>query len=342
MKNLFTKSFLIFSLLFIFSKNNAQIFPYNLVTETDTYTDLQGATVLTGVGDFWDDPNFSDIPLGFNFEFFGNVYTTLILDDFFLGGMLTFNDLDDSESSPILIAYIDDLMDVENSDENIQSTISHKTEGSAGSQVFKMEWNNCGFFNEISDSSSIDNIINFQLWIYEATGNIEMRFGPSTLPEPGIIHDFGSPIIGMANEFFGYDETFDRFWFATGPIDAPTVDTIATIDDLYTAQGFTSEPEDGRVFRFENIDLNIFSPKKELEVKVYPSVVVDEFYVEVSQEVLSKNTQLVILNNLGQTVFSKRITDVKEQLDASIFPKGIYYVSIANEEGRGTQKIVKN
>ena len=112
--------------------------------------------------------------------------------------------------------------------------------------------------------------------------------------------------------------------------------------DSYMVASLDAHPADGQVYRLENIDNNIFTPENNLEFKVYPTLVVDEFFVETSEDLLTDETMLFLINNLGQTVFSQKITSTKERLDASNFPKGIYYISITNDEGQGIQKIIKN
>ena len=126
MKNYSTK-FILFSLFLLLNfSSQAQNFPYTLVTETDTYADLEEATVLTSEGDNWDDPEF-EMPIGFDFEFFGKTYTEVYLTG--LGSFLVFADINSTDSLELLIPYIDDIMDIENIDENLQSSISHTTEG---------------------------------------------------------------------------------------------------------------------------------------------------------------------------------------------------------------------
>lgn len=84
------------------------------------------------------------------------------------------------------------------------------------------------------------------------------------------------------------------------------------------------------------------TPTQTLALNVYPTVVVSEFFVEISEELLNEKTQISVVNNLGQVIYNNTITSIKEELDASNFPAGIYYVRIHNEKGIGTKKIIKN
>ncbi|MFT6321330.1 MAG: hypothetical protein ACJAT4_002260 [Granulosicoccus sp.] len=341
MKNFFTKSFLVLFSLFIFSSSYAQTFPYFLEIETDTYTDVEEATELTSVGDLWDDPNY-DIPIGFNFDFYGETYNNI--QTVSLGGWLAFEDPYTTDSISFLIPYFDDLADIENFNTANQSTISHTTEGATGEQILKIQWKDCGFYEEIfSGTPTANNTVSFQLWLYEGTNNIEFRYGPSTLPDAATIHDYNSPVCGFIENLSTDTDDFDAFWHLTGDATNPTVTSSdITVIDTYSIPGLDSDPAEGQVYRFATVPTSIKAPTQNLDLNVYPTVIADEFFVEVSEELLHEKTQISVVNNLGQVIYNNTITNVKERLDASSFPAGIYYVRINNATGIGTKKIIKN
>lgn len=338
----------LFTILFIlfFSTTNAQTFPYVFVAETDTYTDLQEAEELTSVGDQWDDPTFI-VPIGFDFEFYGNTYNMIRVGG--LGNFLLFDDIYTADTLDFMIPYLDDLADIENADSNSQSTISYTTEGTIGERIFKVEWKDAGFFNEVLDPTigTANNRISFQVWIYETSNNIEYRFGPSTIPDPTSIHDYGSPVCGIMAGFnidpITDEQAFDAFWYLAGDPTNPTVE-LGDVSDVnnYSIDGLNAHPADGQVYRFINPAASIFSPdENSLSLKVYPNLVEDNFYVEVDQDILKEKTQMIILNQFGQEVMNQTLTDSKEILNASNLASGVYYLSILNKEGRGTEKFVK-
>ncbi|MFK8007860.1 MAG: T9SS type A sorting domain-containing protein [Saprospiraceae bacterium] len=342
MKNSFTKFFLVLFSLFIFSNSYTQTFPYFLEIETDTYTDLEGATELTSVGDNWDDPDYT-IPIGFNFDFYGNTYSTIFISG--LGSWLVFEDIYTTDSIEVLIPYFDDLADIENVNPANQSTISYSIEGAAGQQILKIQWKDCGFYEEIFNMTSptANNTISFQAWLYEGSNNIEVRFGPSTLPDAATIHDYGSPVCGMIENISNVTDEFEAFWHLTGEATNPTITSSdVTVLDTYSIPGLDSDPASGQVYRFATVPTSIKLPTQTLDLNVYPTAVTDEFFVEVNEEILNEKTQISVVNNLGQVIYNNTIANTKERLDASNFPSGIYYVRIHNENGIGTKKIIKN
>ncbi len=341
MKNFFTRTTLILFSLFAFSSSYAQTFPYFLEVETDTYTDIEEATELTSVGDNWDDPEYN-VPIGFDFEFYGGTYNSILF--FGLGGMIAFQDPYTNDSVNLLSPYFDDLADIENLNPANQSTISYSTEGLPGEQILKIQWKDCGFYEEIfGTAGTANNTLNFQLWLYEGTNNIEVRFGPSVLPDAATIHDYGTPVIGIIEGYSLNSESFENFWHLRGSIETPTMfNSDVSIIYSYSIPGLDAEPEDGRVYRFATVPTSIVAPTQSLELNVYPTIVTEEFFVEVNEELLNKKTQVSVLNNLGQVIYTSIITNVKERLDTSNFTAGIYYVRINNENGLGTKKIIKN
>lgn len=341
MKNFSTKSILVLLSLFIFSNSHAQTFPYFLEIETDTYADLEEDTELTSVGDLWDDPDYT-IPIGFNFDFYGETYNDVLLVG--LGSWLAFEDPYTVDSFNFLMPYFDDLADIENVNSANQSTISYTTEGILGEQILKIQWKDCGFYEEIFGfTPAANNTLSFQLWLYEGSNNIEVRFGPSMLPDSSTIHDYGSPVCGIIENYSVNTDSFERFWHLSGSASAPTiVSSDETVLYSYSIPGLDSDPIEGQVYRFATVPTSIKAPTQTLELNVYPTVVTDEFVVEVSEELLNGNTQISVVNNLGQVIYNNVITNTKELLDASNFPVGVYYVRIQNENKIGTKKIIKN
>lgn len=341
MKNIFTKSFLVLFSLLIFSSINAQTFPYILEVETDTYADIEGATELTSVGDTWDDPEYN-IPIGFDFDFYGGTYSNVQVIG--LGSWLVFEDPYTNDSVNFLIPYFDDLADIENANSANQSTISYTTEGVAGEQILKIQWKDCGFFEEVFNTPpTANNTLSFQLWLYEGSNNIEIRFGSSTLPDAATIHEYGTPVCGIIEKFSVAGDSFEKFWHLSGSVSAPTMTSSdVSVIYSYSIPGLDSDPAEGQVYRFATVPTSIKAPTQTLELNVYPTAVTDEFFVEVNEELLNERTQISVINNLGQAIYNNTITNTKERLDASNFPTGIYYVRIHNENGIGTKKIIKN
>ncbi|MDG1333136.1 MAG: T9SS type A sorting domain-containing protein [Crocinitomicaceae bacterium] len=134
----------------------------------------------------WDDPYFN-VPIGFTFEYFGESTTTIDISDDGLGGILSVGDCAIDPTFSYLVAYGTDIIDRGYDGAASLSNISYKTEGTAGSRICKIEWNNVGFYSGTNDMNGdrID-FLNFQLWLYETSNAVEIRFGPKSITEPSI------------------------------------------------------------------------------------------------------------------------------------------------------------
>ena len=99
----------------------------------------------------------------------------------------------------------------------------------------------------------------------------------------------------------------------------------------------------GSVYEYAANFQNIFatptstlpSTNSENKISVYPNPTSGQFAISNLQ--LAKNNKIEIINLLGEIVFSKTITDEKEIINISNYPKGVYFLRIDNFR----QKIIK-
>jgi hypothetical protein len=182
---------------------------YTFSSFTGGYSDLVASTSLNN-GFTWDDPFFS-VPLGFTFHYFGDSTTTIDISDDGLGGILSIGDCNVDPFQSLLIAYGADIIDRGYDGAASLSNISYITEGAVGSRICKIEWNNVGFYDGAVDANGdrID-FLNFQLWLYETTDVIEIRFGPKSITDlaAAFAGDPGS-FVGLLDDYNCATDNFD-------------------------------------------------------------------------------------------------------------------------------------
>ena len=230
-------SFLLAGLLVIFTGSLSAQLPYVFEVDSADYIDLVGSTPLDDPG--WDDPEFL-VNLGFDFPFFGQMISELYQGG--LGSMMATPG--ENMGYNVLVPGLYDLADLPASQKDY-SQISWLTEGTSGDHIFKIEWQNCGFYEEVFEGDSLaPSRYNGQVWLYEATGTIEYRYGLIDVqfePESPFV------TVGLArnvNESVGEGELY----LLTGPESAPTL--VQTILELAGTSGVTSDPSWGRIYRF--------------------------------------------------------------------------------------------
>ncbi len=209
-KNSDMKTILTISIMFFFAIC-LQAQSYNFSVGKRNYEKLQESTLLINEP-LWDDPEFN-IPLEIEFTFFDQKLEYLYCDD---DGAL-YSDSIRWDSYDGIVPFGADLMDRSNdfnfgSQANSLSNISYVVQGEVGTRVQKIEWDNVGFYLDIEQDGVSTDFVNFQLWLYEETGTIEIHFGEMSVSNPDLVfEDLSGPLIGLFNEFDEDTETVGEF-----------------------------------------------------------------------------------------------------------------------------------
>ena len=172
------------------------------------------------------------------------------------------------------------------------SLIHWITTGEEGSRIFILEYRDVGFYEE-SDFQSMPSFMNFQMKLYESTGQIEFHFGSSNIsvPEPGyfdwynvVTFDFNADPIDLDYEFeYGVNMVVGEWWLC------PTGDCL---DDYYDSFGIDIDYED------MGID-QVSAPADGTIWKFIPST---NSIIESSNFAVSKRTLKKTLDALGREV----------------------------------------
>jgi hypothetical protein len=175
---------------------------YFFSVESAEYEPIQGGQAL--VDDVWDDPELA-IPIGFSFELFNRTIQELSLRSNF--NIITLSENTITNTYSLLLLFGSDLVDRGLADSIHLSPITRKLEGNVGSRVMTVEWENAGFFGELSSNGTTNDFVNFQMKLYEASGDIVYHFGPNSVTMPGLAYSGqAGTVIGIAED---YDADFD-------------------------------------------------------------------------------------------------------------------------------------
>ncbi|MCO5234348.1 MAG: T9SS type A sorting domain-containing protein [Chitinophagales bacterium] len=104
-------------------------------------------------------------------------------------------------------------------------------------------------------------------------------------------------------------------------------------------EGFTEKPKDPIT---EPIVTSIKNNIIKLPLNIYPNPTKDLIMIDLSALNISKDINISIINNLGQTVFSKKISQPSSLYEVQVqnFKSGIYIVFIETSEGISSQKLI--
>lgn len=288
---------------------------YTFSNLTGTYSDLTGTTSISN-GEIWDDPEY-DLVLPFSFTINGNTNSNFKVYDSYIVQQTT------GTIFQAVASFATDLIDRGDGGSTSLSPISYKIDGVTGNRIAKIEFKNCGSFND----NSLAMFVNFQIWLYEGTNIIEYRYGPSLVTDSVSFYggDSGA-IIGISG--VDINDNFSNAHFLTGQASNPT---LATTDVT-----ITGTPAPNTVYRFTPTTLNTTEISSS-SVTLYPNPFND--YVVI--EGLKSNFSYDIYNVSGKLIQSNQDATSGTQIDTKSFESGIYILKIVSENETIVKKIIK-
>lgn len=311
---------------------------YNLVKTTGTYADLTGATPISAAG--WDEEQYL-VPLGFTFSLGNQTYTDVIVDD---NGTILVADIAAQAVKGAIIGFDVDFMDRGISSN--PSTINKVTTGTAGSRITKIEWKNAGFYDDASSTSTTfvpfpNDFINFQVWIYEGSNNIEIHFGSSNITPANTSAIFGTTG-GAATAIItsitgsGTSATLNGVALQ-GPAANPT---MVPFSNTTTFPSVTGVQTSGTIYTFSTSVSGISKNLNQADLSVYPNPVAD--VLAIKGLTAKGNVTVKVIDVLGKVVLTENVTAAQNiSVNVNNLKKGAYTVEISSEEGRTGKQIIK-
>lgn len=177
---------------------------YDLITIPIDFTDITGSgSLVTGADNTDDGTSTSPIPIGFTFNFFGNDYTSVTINN---NGIFTFGPIGaittyqnvplpaNAANAPNNAVYpLWDDLDCRRAIYP-NAFLQTETQGPPGSQVFIVQWTSVVQYNGGVASSDVNT---FQAKLFEVTNRIEFHYltvGPEVTPDT-----FPGTVIGIEN-----------------------------------------------------------------------------------------------------------------------------------------------
>ncbi len=320
---------------------HAQTPYYNLSVLSEDYSDLIGSTSLNN--DLtWNDPLFT-IPIGFDFQYFGDTINELFFDEIGSGGILGCN-TGNAAIISLLVPYGAAIIDRGyNFDTGISesslSNISYLLEGMAGSRILKVEWKNVGFYSELEDDNVSTDYTNFQLWLYEGTNDIEMHYGPNSITRPDLCYENGKgTFVALIN---GYNLDTDSIFQAIVLEENPEMPSISIFTTGDTLPSYFDNPiPNGTIYRFTHTPTGVSRIAMEPAIiSLYPNPSNDIIHIS-SDELKMRIIGISIYNANGQRI--KEVTFSNNTIDISEFIPGTYFIQIRTTTDIIVKRLIKS
>jgi hypothetical protein len=309
---------------------------YILKVETGkVYSPLTTGTNITA-GLIWDEQNFK-FPIGFSYSIGGKTTS-----DFCFSAAEGFGPATDTMGTVNVFSVFaaSDLVDRGLLGTVPKSPLRYLTTGIAPNRIFKFEVFNAGFFDESDAYSTLNDSVNFQLWVYETSNIIEMRFGPSKITYPSDYFYAGtSPLIGYAKDYDLSTSTFPKAYTLTNSPSAPIVDSFLNL--LSTPPVLDSYPLNGTVYRFipKTVATSIGESTIATKFQVYPTLTTDNITV-MAGNVSATRARIIDLNGNVVSII-QNIENGRNTIGVSHFATGNYVLELTNAEGKAVYKFTK-
>lgn len=301
---------------------------YHFTASSEPYVELTDGIPL--VTEVWDDPDLA-IPIGFNFQYYDTTLQNLYLPSNF--SIITL--VDDPAASIVanIVLFGADLVDRGILDSTLLSPITYKTFGTVGNRILTVQWKNAGFFGDLLEFGTSTDFVNFQLKLYESTGEIKYVYGPSSVTHP--TQDYngtGGPIIGILEKLdYINDVNLGEIILLAGNPTNPTV------VNSYVETHLNGTIPPGTAYSFSRVATATHDlVKVDEKIFYYPNPAIAFITVkdELKSEILSP---VKVINDAGQVV---KTDNTASTIELDNLPSGIYMVTFQTSDGTVLQKIL--
>jgi len=315
-------------------------FPYKLSTLNEPYKPLSGGTNITSLVWFNDDFFAMPMPFGINMD---TVHCTI---PFIEGGSTIVTDTGKNIVSSFFLTDAN-LIDkgFSGSDLNFLSPIRYEIFGDTGNRIFKLEIANAAFFNEIVYGTTYDSVY-MQIWLYETTNMVELRYGPSHVSHGyNYFPNKGFPGIGYIQDV---DSSLNGMYYILGgdPV-SPFVESILSTNGVLASKpsGLNSFPVEGTVYRFTPVKLYVDKNAGHLSetvTKVYPTTCNNDLIIEYTTDRPNDKAYYNLFSETGVLQLNDVVLpNMLNHVDVGGLTPGIYILQLQTSKGIDRQKIIK-
>ncbi len=309
---------------------------YSFSVSSGAYSELINPISLNNE-EVWDFPDYT-IPIGFECWYFDSTLDTMY---FFTEGSGTILSSSNIEGGihQLLIPFGAALIDRGYGTFASLSPLSYELTGSVGQRILKIQWKNAGFFGDYQYNGTSTDFVNFQLWLYETTGLIEMHYGPSHITQPEIDYtDEVGPGVGLIPSYDWDADTLSSasIWLEGNPVNPFMVNS----NDLVFLNGSVSL---NTIYQFHNLVVGL--PETEIQsFIIYPNPTNDFLNIRFKSSVTSITT--VFIHDLtGRSLFSKHFesdNNTREfRIPVSELKAGVYQLCIVSGDKITTSSFIK-
>jgi len=259
---------------------------YNFSKSTGTYTGITGSTEILPGNKYYD-----TLALGFDVELNGVKNDTLYINSYGTVSLGTPGSVTD--------AFYADMVD---------GTQHYTITGTPGDRLVIIEFKDTKFAHDFSTAD----ITNFQLWIYEKDGIVEMYYGNIVVNNPDFSYYYqnGGPAVGFKGQQL------------KGSPASPVADTGYSY--------LSGTPVNGIVYRFVPKSLGVqndFSRSDIVSIYPNPGNGIISLYLD---DKSPQNYTVSVYDVSGRYITDGIIRNPQTRIDISNEPKGVYFIKVGH------------
>ena len=263
------------------------------------------------------------------------------MDEFNLGAILSLP-TGSIGSTAMLIAYSADLADrglltEDMPNEESLSDISYTVEGDEGSRIFKLEWENAGFWEDMDINDTSIDFVNLQLWLYEGSNVIEVHFGPKKITQPLVAFEGEvGPSIGLAKKVSMTTGDIEGVYVLNGDPGNPKLEFWE--EDDTSGASLTSWVPENTVYRFTPATVSVPEVVQTTDVQIYPNPTSDVLFVDAGEA--NEVERLSIIDAMGKQIATMPVEGSLTEVDMRHFSQGYYVLKLESKKSSTVHKIL--
>lgn len=318
--------------------SNAQL-NYTFDASNEPYVSLDsGATSVNGTNT-WDISSHYVVPIPFSFKINGTSTTQYKM---FGGAAIT--PATDTASNVFISGFSPmdaTIVDRGNPVAASESPIRYRTDGESPNRIFKMEYANAGFMAEYGLFGTLSDSMNVQIWIYETSNVVEMRYGTAQVSHTEYFYNGSTPFISFINHINVSDGSNATYYYLKGDPASPVIDSINAVDMTGTEATLTSFPAAGTIYRFtpkqQNTGIRRVGTSAST-INIYPTITDNALTIANPQQL--KLSYKIITVSGTATDIRGNVQSEAESINLGSLAPGIYFIVLQCEGEILTKKVI--
>ena len=301
----------------------------------EEYTELNNLTSVNN-GEIWDEGASFPVYFDFDFSIFDQTYSSINI----MAGGIVFPGFGYRAIRAFHTPFGGYLLRDKGTINSV-SSIDYEVTGEEGQYVIKVQWKNAGFIQWYPTSDTAD-YVNFQIWIFQEDGHLELHFGssqtdPGTYGYPDSTSD-PDPGPSIVFVYTSCDSVFCYF----NDADNPSYDYF---NWCTPNQSFVDgTPSEGITYTITpNPNYTGLPQFNQEHISTFPNPAIDYIRIEAISN-LSEIVSISILSIHGNTLQEIQDFDTSESnicIDVRNLPAGMYLIKINSNKKSIIKKFIK-